>query len=105
MSFRYVPDSVNLYCVSTIIFFRPWVDLKVVFGNQVCYSGYLYFYETYKKINIEDKNIKKIEFINQNPLGKSSRSNPVTYTKIYDDIRKVFHKQDYNHIKKIQLKL
>ena len=53
MSFRYVPDSVNLYCVSTIIFFRPWVDLKVVFGNQVCYSGYLYFYETYKKINTE----------------------------------------------------
>ena len=55
--------------------------------------------KTYKKINIEDKNIKKIEFINQNPLGKSSRSNPVTYTKIYDDIRKVFHKQDLSKIR------
>lgn len=53
MSFRYVPDSVNLYCVSTIIFFRPWVHLKLVFGNQVCYEGYLYFYETYKDISTE----------------------------------------------------
>ena len=31
--------------------------------------------------------IDEIEFIDQNPIGTSSRSNPVTYLKIYDDIR------------------
>ena len=34
--------------------------------------------------------IKGVEFINQNPIGKSSRSNPVTYIKAYDDIRNLF---------------
>jgi excinuclease ABC subunit A len=34
--------------------------------------------------------IKGVEFIDQNPIGKSSRSNPVTYTKAYDEIRKLF---------------
>ena len=34
--------------------------------------------------------IKNIEFIDQNPIGKSSRSNPVTYVKAYDEIRKLF---------------
>jgi excinuclease ABC subunit A len=34
--------------------------------------------------------IKNIELVDQNPIGKSSRSNPVTYIKVYDDIRKLF---------------
>jgi excinuclease ABC subunit A len=34
-----------------------------------------------------------IEFIDQNPIGKSSRSNPVTYLKVYDDIRHLFAQQ------------
>lgn len=34
-----------------------------------------------------------VEFVNQNPIGKSSRSNPVTYLKAYDDIRKLFAAQ------------
>ncbi|MBT6764333.1 MAG: excinuclease ABC subunit UvrA, partial [Prolixibacteraceae bacterium] len=34
-----------------------------------------------------------IEFINQNPIGKSSRSNPVTYLKAYDEIRKLYSDQ------------
>lgn len=37
--------------------------------------------------------IKGVEFINQNPIGKSSRSNPVTYIKAYDDIRNLFAAQ------------
>ena len=37
--------------------------------------------------------IKNIEFVNQNPIGRSSRSNPVTYIKAYDDIRSLFSKQ------------
>ncbi|MEC7063999.1 MAG: excinuclease ABC subunit UvrA, partial [Bacteroidota bacterium] len=41
--------------------------------------------------NIDD--IYSIEFIDQNPIGQSSRSNPVTYIKAYDDIRNLFAKQ------------
>ena len=33
--------------------------------------------------------VKDIEFVDQNPIGKSSRSNPVTYVKAYDEIRKL----------------
>ena len=41
--------------------------------------------------NLDD--ISSIEFIDQNPIGQSSRSNPVTYIKAYDDIRNLFAKQ------------
>lgn len=37
--------------------------------------------------------VKNIEFVDQNPIGKSSRSNPVTYVKAYDEIRKIFADQ------------
>lgn len=37
--------------------------------------------------------IKNIEMVDQNPIGKSSRSNPVTYIKAYDEIRKLFAEQ------------
>ena len=37
--------------------------------------------------------VKKIEFVDQNPIGKSSRSNPATYLKAYDEIRKLFAEQ------------
>ena len=37
--------------------------------------------------------VKHIEFVDQNPIGKSSRSNPVTYIKAYDEIRKLFADQ------------
>ena len=37
--------------------------------------------------------IKQIELVDQNPIGKSSRSNPVTYIKAYDEIRDLFSKQ------------
>lgn len=41
--------------------------------------------------NTED--IQHIEFVDQNPIGRSSRSNPVTYIKAYDDIRNLFASQ------------
>jgi excinuclease ABC subunit A len=37
--------------------------------------------------------IASVEFVDQNPIGKSSRSNPVTYSKAYDEIRKLFAEQ------------
>lgn len=52
------------------------------------------------KIGIHDKIegdldlVESIEFIDQNPIGRSSRSNPVTYIKAYDDIRSMFSSQE-----------
>lgn len=37
--------------------------------------------------------LKSVEFVDQNPIGKSSRSNPVTYVKAYDEIRNLFAQQ------------
>ncbi|MBE6283997.1 MAG: excinuclease ABC subunit UvrA [Mediterranea massiliensis] len=37
--------------------------------------------------------LRGVEFVDQNPIGKSSRSNPVTYIKAYDEIRKLFAEQ------------
>ena len=39
------------------------------------------------------KMVKEVEFIDQNPIGKSSRSNPITYVKAFDDIRELFCRQ------------
>ena len=39
--------------------------------------------------------ITQVEYVDQNPIGKSSRSNAVTYLKVYDDIRKLFSEQQY----------
>ncbi|MDG1214238.1 MAG: excinuclease ABC subunit UvrA [Flavobacteriaceae bacterium] len=41
---------------------------------------------------MQHKNLKHVEYIDQNPIGRSSRSNPVTYLKAYDDIRAIFSK-------------
>jgi len=43
--------------------------------------------------------IKKIEMVDQNPIGRSSRSNPVTYIKAYDAIRELFSKQPVSKIR------
>ncbi len=39
------------------------------------------------------RNLRNVEFVDQNPIGKSSRSNPVTYIKAYDEIRKLYAEQ------------
>jgi len=48
--------------------------------------------------------IKHIEYVDQNPIGRSSRSNPVTYIKAYDDIRDLFAKQKLSGIRGYQTK-
>lgn len=47
----------------------------------------------YGKMSGSINRIKNVEFVDQNPIGKSSRSNPVTYVKAYDEIRKLFAEQ------------
>lgn len=53
----------------------------------------------YESIEGPVKNIKMVELINQSPIGKSSRSNPVTYVKAYDEIRKLYSDQQLSKIK------
>lgn len=50
------------------------------------------------------KEIKNVEFVDQNPIGRSSRSNPVTYIKAYDDIRALFAGQKLSKIRAYQAK-
>lgn len=50
------------------------------------------------------KTIKTVEFIDQNPIGRSSRSNPVTYIKAYDDIRNLFAKQKVSTLRNYKAK-
>ena len=47
----------------------------------------------HKAVTGDIESISQIELVDQNPIGKSSRSNPVTYIKAYDDIRDLFAKQ------------
>ena len=50
---------------------------------------------TYRELGGDLSSITSVEYIDQNPIGKSSRSNAVTYLKIYDDIRKLYASQKY----------
>ncbi len=45
------------------------------------------------------KAIKAVEFVDQNPIGKSSRSNPVTYVKAFDEIRALFAAQKMSKVR------
>tara|TARA_B100001057_G_C22852751_1_gene951579 strand:- start:641 stop:3421 length:2781 start_codon:yes stop_codon:yes gene_type:complete len=47
----------------------------------------------FSKLEGDLNSIQNVEFVNQNPIGRSSRSNPVTYLKAYDDIRTIFSRQ------------
>lgn len=48
--------------------------------------------------------LKNIEYVDQNPIGRSSRSNPVTYIKAYDDIRELYAKQTTSKLRNYQAK-
>ncbi len=53
----------------------------------------------YRKITGDLDYISRIEMVDQNPIGKSSRSNPVTYIKAYDEIRELYSKQPLSKIR------
>ena len=73
--------------------------------NDVLYNFLKRYLDTQikKPVNCTDINgdihlVDQIEFINQNPIGKSSRSNPVTYLKAFDEIRALFANQQLSKI-------
>ena len=53
---------------------------------------------TFKGLSGNLDRITRVEYVDQNPIGKSSRSNAVTYLKIYDDIRKLLSDQQFAKI-------
>lgn len=55
-----------------------------IYGNKI---------GEFDELTGDTKRIQNIELIDQNPIGKSSRSNPVTYVKAYDDIRALYARQ------------
>lgn len=48
--------------------------------------------------------LSQVEMVDQNPIGKSSRSNPVTYIKAYDEVRELFSKQGLSKVRGFQPK-
>lgn len=58
----------------------------------------------HKQLTGDIDSIAQIEMVDQNPIGKSSRSNPVTYIKAYDEIRDVFSNQPLSKIRGFQPK-
>jgi excinuclease ABC subunit A len=58
----------------------------------------------HKSISGDTDSIVQVEMVDQNPIGKSSRSNPVTYIKAYDTIRDLFSKQPLSKMRGFQAK-
>jgi excinuclease ABC subunit A len=69
--------------------------IKGEFGDKVGF---------HKAITGDIESISQIELVDQNPIGKSSRSNPVTYIKAYDEIRDLFAKQPLSKMRGFQPK-
>jgi excinuclease ABC subunit A len=67
--------------------------LRRYLGANISQNGY------FNNISGDIHKIKNVEFIDQNPIGKSSRSNPATYIKAYDDIRQLFANQQLSKIR------
>jgi excinuclease ABC subunit A len=53
----------------------------------------------FTEISGDLETLQSVEFINQNPIGRSSRSNPVTYIKAYDDIRGLYTDQKLSQVR------
>lgn len=72
--------------------------LKKIKGEPVEKTG------IHKAITGDIDYISQIEMVDQNPIGKSSRSNPVTYIKAWDEVRDLFAKQPLSKIRGFQPK-
>lgn len=91
----------NLVCVTGVsgsgksslvkdVLFPKMNEVLGIHRGEMKYSGIL---------EGDTHRIHTVEFIDQNPIGKSSRSNPVTYVKAFDDIRELFSKQQLSKIR------
>ncbi|WP_461597852.1 excinuclease ABC subunit UvrA [Winogradskyella sp.] len=58
----------------------------------------------FTEIKGQFSNVQHVEFVDQNPIGRSSRSNPVTYVKAYDDIRALYASQKLSKIRNYKAK-
>ncbi|MEQ8217741.1 MAG: excinuclease ABC subunit UvrA [Arenibacter sp.] len=58
----------------------------------------------YSSMEGKFQSLKHVEYVDQNPIGRSSRSNPVTYIKAYDDIRNLFAHQKLSKLRGYQAK-
>ncbi len=67
--------------------------------EQYLAEGQIHNVQGMESLSGDLNRIKMVEMINQHPIGKSSRSNPVTYVKAYDSIRKLFSNQ---HLAKVR---
>lgn len=72
---------------STLIKKILYPSIGKILGNVTEATG------KFDKLGGDYQRITQIEFVDQNPIGKSSRSNPVTYVKAYDAIRQLFSEQ------------
>jgi excinuclease ABC subunit A len=100
-----VQFPLNLLCVisgvsgsgkTTLVKQILYPALKKMKGESADKAG------LYKAITGDTEYISQVELIDQNPIGKSSRSNPVTYIKAYDEIRELFAKQPLSKIRGFQ---
>ena len=69
--------------------------MKGEFGDKIGF---------HKQISGDVESIQQLEMVDQNPIGKSSRSNPVTYIKAYDEIRELFAKLPLSKMRGFQPK-
>ena len=83
---------------STLIRQILYPALKKQLGGTSARTG------EYDNLSGDFKLIEDIEFVDQNPIGKSSRSNPVTYVKAYDEIRALYSNQQISKINGFQPK-
>ena len=91
-----VQFPLNVFCVvsgvsgsgkTTLVKQILYPALQKIKGEGVDKAG------MHKTITGDIDSIAQIEMVDQNPIGKSSRSNPVTYIKAYDEIRELYSKQ------------
>lgn len=68
-------------------------SMKKIFGGYGEQTG------RFDRLEGDIKEIGQVEFIDQNPIGRSSRSNPVTYVKAYDEIRNLFSGQQLSKLR------
>lgn len=72
---------------STLVTQVAYPDLRMLTSDEGLPT------RTFKHLSGDISDIKRVEFVDQNPIGKSTRSNPVTYLKAYEEIRKLMSSQ------------